>query len=105
MHAERLGLFERGGLEPSKQLLEQVAYTRTTYDIKSLLEPSRRDGSWVVRVRWFGFTADDDSYVPVETLVEDQPELMRAYCERNAVPAACRDAIHALLPRSRSRGR
>ena len=51
-----------------------------SFKVEELLDYREMDDDTLeIRVRWFGFTAQDDSWEPVGRLFEDMPTLVQRY--------------------------
>lgn len=67
-------------IQASKELQQQAIYYETmTHIVKEIRGVRERDGEYEVLVEWLGCERSDDTWEPVQVMVEDVPGLVQDY--------------------------
>jgi hypothetical protein len=79
VHVQRMRLYAEAGLQVTEDMRNQAAYDDQTH-IESLVDWRETDDALLeLRVRWLGFTPEEDTWEPVDRLHEDQPVLVERF--------------------------
>ena len=111
VHAEHLRRYADSSLIITDQLRSFVAAQAIITRVDAITNHQRTDGNWRLLVKWFGFTDEESTWEPLDSLYEDVPELVRRYVKalqdptaKSALTAALRSiAGAAAAPRRRVR--
>ena len=78
-HAARLWFYEPDGFIPSKEVIQQFHTDVGVLEVEKILKFRVHRGKAQLLVRWLGFTSEDDSWEPFETIAEDLPKLVAQF--------------------------
>jgi hypothetical protein len=82
IHVQRMRLYADAAFKITADTRAQAAYDDQNF-VEDLVDWREDDnGDLQIRVRWLGFSADEDTWEPVGALHEDQPELVEAFLRR-----------------------
>lgn len=91
VHVCRIRRYSDSQMNVSAAIHLAAEYDQVAH-VSEILEHRLQDGHFFVRVRWMGFEAEDDTWEPLTTMLEDVPAIVRAYAKR----AADKDLLEVL---------
>ncbi|KAH9092351.1 hypothetical protein LEN26_018494 [Aphanomyces euteiches] len=85
-HASRLKLFAAADLNVTQDLLDHIAYVEGGHLVERFIDCrfDRPKKSWVILVQWFGLDELENSWEPVENLLEDVPAQVHKFLDEFA---------------------
>jgi len=89
VHACRMKLYAESSLNVDEELFEQSAHDGAGYEVEDFLDIHKKDGTWEVRVRWRGWATGDETWEPLQNLMEDVPVLVTRWLKSTNSEAAC----------------
>jgi hypothetical protein len=82
VHVQRLRLYAEADFQVTEDVRNQAAYDDQTH-VESLVDWRETDDALLeLRVRWLGFTPQEDTWEPIDRLHEDQPALVERFLRR-----------------------
>ncbi|KAH9089771.1 hypothetical protein LEN26_019073 [Aphanomyces euteiches] len=81
-HISRLKLFAAS----TQDLLDHVAYVEGGHLVEQFIDSrfDRQQKSWMILVKWFGLDEIENSWEPVQNLLEDVPALVHGFLDAKA---------------------
>ena len=80
VHVDHLKFYKDNKLNLTPSLREQMAFADVGYEIQRFLDIRKLHGDeWELKVRWKGFEAADDTWEPIDTLIQDVPDLVQQF--------------------------
>jgi hypothetical protein len=80
VHCSRIKFYHDASLGVSVELKAYLQYQENTlYVVEEFLELKKVQSGIQVLVKWMGFESAENSWEPIETLVEDAPDLLRDF--------------------------
>ena len=78
-HVQRLRFYADSSLGLTEELYDQIAHDNSGYEIEDLIDYmyDESEKSWLVLVRWRGFSSCADTWEPVRSLFSQIPVLLR----------------------------
>ncbi|KAE9082795.1 hypothetical protein PF010_g21445 [Phytophthora fragariae] len=85
-HASRLKFYSDSSLEVSEELLQHVAHNSEGHVVSKFLRASYDTAakSYKLLVRWRGLSEQEDSWEPVQVMLEDVPAAVKAFIADHA---------------------
>ena len=77
-HVTRIKFYHDSSLNVTKEL-KAFASSNMRFIVNSLLNARLDHGQWQLLVNWAGFPDDENSWEPTTVLVEDVPDLVKAF--------------------------
>ena len=68
---------------PSEEVIRQFNSDLDVLEIDKGLAVRRTETSFVVEIRWSGFTSKDDTEEPIETVLDDEPIILKIFLQSN----------------------
>ncbi|KAH9110642.1 hypothetical protein LEN26_013681, partial [Aphanomyces euteiches] len=86
-HASRLKIFAPSSLNVTQDLLDHIAYVEGGHIVETLLDCKfdRDSKRWTVLVKWLGLDIIENSWEPLDVMIEDVPKLVHRFIETNSV--------------------
>jgi transposase InsO family protein len=101
VHAERLEFYADRSLLLTEELKEHVRYQASTYEVQRIVDVRRSaaetPSGWEVKLRWWGFSAAEDTWEDVMVCVECCPALLERFLASRKAPKGFRLAAEHLL--------
>jgi RNase H-like domain found in reverse transcriptase/Integrase zinc binding domain/Integrase core domain len=106
VHATRLKFYHDASLDVTDELLSQLVHNEQGYVVHSLqdLTYDQEAKHFLVRVRWSGFTAADDTWENLLSLFEDIPDLVMLFLAKHTDAALANQARDCLPSQPFKRG-
>ena len=83
-HASRLRFFDASLIDTSQDLLEHIAYNSEGHVIDKFHQVDKNaDQEWVILVSWRGLERIEDSWEPIDVLLEDVPAQLKKWLRKN----------------------
>ena len=80
VHSQRLRFYADSELELSESIIKAAeADLNGKYDIEKLLDIRPSTTSYDILVKWLGFSEDENSWEPIERLLEDVPVYLKEF--------------------------
>lgn len=99
-HASRLKFFAAVDFNMTQDLLDHIAYVEGGYLVEALIDCKfdRTSKQWLIQVKWMGLDTIENSWEPLDILLEDVPKLVHAFVEKNSVSNSNVSKMKADIP-------
>ena len=97
VHVVRLRFYSDAQLDVTSDLKDvfQHSLNQGEFEMEALINigPTNDDSGYLVRVRWAGFEADEDTWETLKTLLEDAPQCVRQQLRKIKLGRDIRDKL------------
>lgn len=96
VHGSRLKYYHDASLNQTA-IMTHVVNSETGMQVSRLMRLIKREGQIMVQVRWKGLSPYDDTFEPVQNVLEDVPQMLSNLLKRSATPQDLANEVRAML--------
>jgi hypothetical protein len=71
-----------------EELIEQSAHDGLGFEVEAFVDLRKQGQHWEVKVRWRGYTPEEDTWEPLQQVWEDVPVLLKNWLKTTNVEGA-----------------
>jgi hypothetical protein len=83
VHIDHLRFYKDSKLDVTLSLKEQMAFADVGYEVNKFVGVHKFVDGWKLKVNWRGFDSHDDTWELIATLLEDIPDKVQEYINKN----------------------